>query len=410
MTAPGADRRGAPVPLMPYLAAPLAALAQGAAMALLAGEARFPWRGEFAAEGRRIGRELAASHDDIALGPELAADGLARIGTMLEGIEAWQRHPFRRPQPDRPVLAEFGATRLIDFRPAGGRAVLVVPSLVNPAHILDLLPERSLLGYLAGQGLRPVLLDWGEPDRESRDFDLGGYIARIGAALDHLTDTGPPALAGYCLGGTLAVAAAAERPDRVARLALIGAPWDFAGAGGLKAAAIRVTAAMDAARLAEVIETAGAIFGAVPAPWVQEVFAQLDPLQAARKFRAFARRAGGLDERLFVATEDWLNSGPALAAPAARELLVDLQFANLSGRGRWRGVDPARIACPALVVAATRDRITPPAAAEPLARLIPGARLHRPAAGHVGMIIGGRAEAQLWSPLAAFLSGREGGG
>jgi poly(3-hydroxyalkanoate) synthetase len=51
-----------------------------------------------------------------------------------------------------------------------------------------------------------------------------------------------------------------------------------------------------------------------------------------------------------------------------------------------------------------RDRIVPPESAEPLARLIPGAVLHRPAAGHIGMAAGGNAATALWGPLADWVA------
>ena len=50
-----------------------------------------------------------------------------------------------------------------------------------------------------------------------------------------------------------------------------------------------------------------------------------------------------------------------------------------------------------------RDRIVPPESARPLAELIPGAVLHQPAAGHIGMAAGARAEAALWRPLLDWL-------
>jgi len=50
-----------------------------------------------------------------------------------------------------------------------------------------------------------------------------------------------------------------------------------------------------------------------------------------------------------------------------------------------------------------RDRIVPPESARPLADSIPGARMHTPAAGHIGMAAGAGAEQALWAPLAAWL-------
>ena len=61
--------------------------------------------------------------------------------------------------------------------PQIGPAVLVVPSLINRYYVLDLLPERSFLHHLAQQGLRPLVVDWGEPGTAERDFTLTDYIA-----------------------------------------------------------------------------------------------------------------------------------------------------------------------------------------------------------------------------------------
>ena len=36
---------------------------------------------------------------------------------------------------------------------------------------------RSLVRYLAGQGMRPLVVDWGTPGEEERHFDLSDYIA-----------------------------------------------------------------------------------------------------------------------------------------------------------------------------------------------------------------------------------------
>src|SRR5437762_5761256 len=63
-------------------------------------------------------------------------------------------------------------------------------------------------------------------------------------------------------------------------------------------------------------------------------------------------------------------------------------FRSIAGRP----VDPAVLRVPAFVAAPARDRIVPPESARPLARLIPGAMLHEPAAGHIGMAAGRSAD------------------
>ena len=129
-TAP--DRSGAPSPLIPYLATPLGALGQAAQLAPLAADPRFPWHPAVARRGAEIGRAMKAM-TGTDCGPAVLREGLAGLRRMLDGIEAWRAHPARRPAEDRPVLAAFGNTRLLDYskKGASGRRVLLVPSLVN---------------------------------------------------------------------------------------------------------------------------------------------------------------------------------------------------------------------------------------------------------------------------------------
>jgi poly(3-hydroxyalkanoate) synthetase len=139
------------------------------------------------------------------------------------------------------------------------------------------------------------------------------------------------------------------------------------------------------------------------------MFALLDPGAVADKYRAFARLPPDSDRaRLFVALEDWLNDGVPLAAPVARECLAGWYGANTPAAGQWRiaglAVNPAAIALPAFVAVPGRDRIVPPASARPLAALIPGAALHEPAAGHIGMAAGSGAERALWQPLRNWIA------
>src|SRR5687768_13997197 len=79
---------------------------------------------------------------------------------FLEGLNTYWRHPYRRRPRLLPVLWQDGPARLLDYGPAGAPPVLVLPSLINRAYILDLMPGRSLMAHLAAAGLRPLLLDW----------------------------------------------------------------------------------------------------------------------------------------------------------------------------------------------------------------------------------------------------------
>ena len=322
--------------------------------------------------------------------------------TLLAGIAAYRRHPYQRTLIDPAVVWEEGECRLLDYgNGRSGPPVLFVPSLVNRAYVLDLAPGRSMMRWLANQGVRPLLLDWGWPGPAERGFTLTDYVAgRLFRALDTVNE--PAVLAGYCMGGMLAMAAALLRPAAVRGLALLASPWDFHAAD-----------AMRARRLGEMLPLYDPVLdatGTLPVDSIQALFALAEPGAVAAKYRAFA----GFDQSSaaaasFVALEDWLNDGVPLAAPVARETLGGWYGANTPARGVWqvadRPVDPSALDTPTFIAIPDRDRIVPPEGALPLARLIPRAVLHRSPAGHIGMAAGPRAEAALWAPLLGWLRG-----
>lgn len=314
---------------------------------------------------------------------------------LLRGIAAYRRHPWQRDLADPATVWSEGGSRVLDHG-GEGPAVLFVPSLVNRAHILDLMPGQSMVRWLAARGVRPLLLDWGWPGEAERRFTLTEYAAgRLGRAVAAL---GPLVLVGYCMGGMLALVAALRQPELVRALVLLATPWDFGAEG-------------DGTRLASMLpalEPAMAATGTVPVDGLQALFTSIDPGGIAAKYRAF----GAMDQASeaaarFVALEDWVNDGVPLAAPVGREALGGWYGANTPGRGLWRvggeAVRPERLDLPCFVAVPGRDRIVPPASALALAGMIPRAVVHRPASGHIGMAAGPRAEAGLWSPLLDWL-------
>ena len=340
---------------------------------------------------------------------------LRRDGELIAGIAAYRRHSWRRTLPEPPTLWTEGDSRLLDYGGAGP-AVLVVPSLVNRSWVLDLMQDHSMLRWLAAQGLRPLLLDWGWPGEAERQFTLTDYVAgRLERAIAEAARIGGGALpvVGYCMGGTLAVAATARRPDLVSGLALLATPWDFHASGAERA--------RQAADCLPLLEPLMAFNGTLPVDALQVLFTLLDPWGVGEKYRAFTRLdPAGERARLFVALEDWLNDGIPLAAPVARECLAGWSGENTPARGAWRiaghTIDPSVIERPAFVAIPARDRIVPPGSSAVLAEQIKGAVVHRPAAGHIGMAAGGNAERALWQPLRDWLrtlalsAGCDGGG
>jgi polyhydroxyalkanoate synthase len=407
---PAPHRIGEPSPLVFHLGVALAAYGQALLAAPRAGSPDFPWR--------EPGGEGFAGLDQVEVAGEIAR----RLNATVAGIEAWQAHPYRRTLPEPPALWSAGCSRLLDYGAApeaadpAGPPVLVVPSLINRPYVLDLVPERSLLRWLAGQGFRPLLMDWGAPGPAEAAFDLDAYgRERLLPALAEARRLrgGPVPVLGYCMGGTLAVGLAARAPDEVAALVTIGAPWDFASTEGLAGGLRAMIRAEQSRHTERLLDGLGLAFGMVPVAVFQLLFALVNPIQAALKFQHLARLdPDGQAARLFVALEDWLADGVAMPVGAARDLLLGWQIGNATATGRWRflgdTVDPARVAAPALVVCGTADTIATPPLARPLARALAHAETIAPRTGHVGMVVGSAARAQVWRPVADFLAAHVG--
>ena len=297
-----------------------------------------------------------------------------------------------------------GTTRLLDYGIGGqGRMVLFIPSLINRGYILDLSEQRSLMRDLAKRGFRPLLVDWDAPGDQEAGFSLDDYIAgRLHNALQAACglNQGPVAVAGYCMGGTLAMGLTALAPEQVSALVLMAAPWDFSAIDPAKTRVLET--------MIPVFDTLLKVTPTLPVDVLQAMFASLHPTLTAHKFRALASlNMRSAKARHFVALEEWLNDGVALAGPTARECFRDWYIENLPGRGTWkiasRAVLPETFELPSLVVVPLHDHIVPPGSSLPLADKLPQADCLEIQAGHIGMVAGTRAKTTLYSPLAQWL-------
>ncbi len=400
------DRRLTPRPLPAHLASAILLWlsSRGALTNLASGLPLWSSSGNAAEKLRALAGEIGRFGAE-AIAAALDRELSGRADRFLAGLDAYRHHPFRREEPDAAVVWREGNARLLDYGREGGPGVLIVPSLINRYYVLDLLPERSFVRHLAGRGLRPLLLDWGEPGDIERDFTLTDYIAgpleeAMKAAAE--LSSGAVGVIGYCMGGLLALALALRSSDETACLALLATPWDFH--------AERVE---QARLLAATVEAALVAPGNAPLALdvIQGLFLALDPFLAERKFIRFA----GLDQegaaaRDFVALEDWINDGVPLAHNAALECARSWYRDNDPVREEWHvagePVRPREVRAPSLVVLPSRDRIVPPLSAEPLATAIPGASVLRPPFGHIGMMASASAPETVWQPIAEWLRTR----
>jgi polyhydroxyalkanoate synthase len=337
------------------------------------------------------------------------------LGAQRAVANAWLDLAGLRPQAPplartpRDELALEGGARLLHFRATAagsGAPLLIVPSLINRWYVLDLRPGASLVEALVGAGLDVWLLDWGAPEAEDRYLDWEAVLARLGRAARRVQrETGKPKLAllGYCMGGTLTAIHAARHADAIAALVTLAAPIDFARGGMLRT--MVDPRWFDADAIADA--------GNVAPSQMQAGFTALRPTLDLAKLVSMPDLAtDGKAREAFLALEAWASDNIAFPAEAYRRYIGELYQGNelASGTHRVDGkpVTLSAIACPTLVITASRDAICPPPAAGALLELV-GAKdtaTIEVAGGHVGAVVGSRAAREMYPALTQWLRAR----
>ena len=313
----------------------------------------------------------------------------AELGrNALAGLLRYEQAPRTLSRQVRPAVHRAGGACLRNCGGSGPPLVLV-PSLINPPNVLDLDPEVSLADACAGMGRSVLLLDWGSA-RDRSALSVAGHVSELLLPLLGQLDQ-PPALAGYCLGGTMAIAAANLAP--VERIVTLASPWNFSTYPEDGRSAL--------ASLWSHARTAAYSLGALPMEVLQSAFWSLDPNRTVAKFAKFAALPeDSPQERRFIVLEDWANEGEPLPIPAARELIEDFFGDDLPGRGKWvigGQVITDALDIPALHLTAGDDRITPAVTAP-----VGSGTVTNIDSGHVGMIVGS-ARRELLDVLRPFL-------
>lgn len=366
-----------------------------------------------------------------AMGTTAARQTLAVAEAALkQGLEAWGQVPgdidwmafnagvsrFTGLRDDRitgvrdwPEVARAGRVALLE---AGGvgPVVVLVPSLINKGYVLDLLPGFSVVEALVGAGFRVMVVDWGIPvisDQSSVISKPGLGLAEV--VVGHLVPLlqkaaevhgGAVGVLGYCMGGTLSVAAASLLGDGViAKLALAAVPWDFS----------QTASAAHAKQSRAVLEPWLGGQTLVPPEVLQRYFWLLDPWSPVRRLMAFGKEADPARVAHMVAIERWLWDGLPMDGPVAAQMMRGWYDENLPMRGEWRiggeVISPMALRMPVWLAVPQRDVLVPPASSLALLGQVRGAQVVSCATGHVGLVCGRRAKDEFYQPLARWLGG-----
>lgn len=328
-----------------------------------------------------------------------------RAEAFLTGLLRYTETPYRRTLKEPPAIWRRGNARLLDYseHDADGPVVLFIPSLINRYYILDLDEERSLLRHVASTGACTMVLDWGAPGKHEKDFSCADYIVDIlcqAIEFLHQTTGKKITLAGYCMGGVMAIAATLIKHQSVNSLSLFATPWNFHCQS--------FSPFILSTSWHSTIEAMLSKKDMLAADAIQSLFYWTDPWVFENKFRRFAEMEDDKEIDEFVALEQWVNDGVPMTVAAARECLLGWAQENQLADGRWqiadKKINPKEIKCPVFMVMPENDHIVPKDCAEPLARILWKAKIIRPHAGHVSMIVGKNAKKEVWAPFVRWLT------
>jgi polyhydroxyalkanoate synthase len=312
------------------------------------------------------------------------------------------------------VVFESGTIRLLRYRretPAvHAEPMLFCYALINRHYILDLQPDKSVVQRYLDRGFDVYMIDWGIPSEADRHLTLADYVSGFLAEVVNfiLRQHGRSDLhiLGYCMGGTMATLYAALHPEHVKSLTLVAAPIDFSGRESL----LNVWTQREYFDVDAFIDA----HGNCPAVFLQSCFLVAKPVQnLLEKHVTFFER---LDDAQFVtnyfAMECWVNDNIPVAGETFRGFVKSFYQDNQLVRGEFhlgdRRVDLGNIACPLLVLTAHQDHLVAPASTE---GILPHVRSSDTKtmtidAGHVGLVVGGKAHKVFWPEATGWLADR----
>ena len=298
--------------------------------------------------------------------------------------------------------------------------LLLVPPLGVTTETFDLLPQRSLVRYMAARGFHVYLIDWGKPEKRHAGLGLKDYaIDMFGTALEEVrrhSGVKDVSLMGWCMGGLLCLMHLGFTQDRhIRNLITVASPIDLRGGGIVaRAATVLNTPARLVRKFSSLrLHMLDPIRLHAP-PWLTTLaFKMTDPVGSITTYWDLLARLWDRDfVESYSTTADYLNNMLLYPGGVIQDMVVKMAIDNQLAAGRIevrdRVADLTKIKANMLVYAGTSDILVPPSIARRIVdvvaskdkefRIAPG--------GHMGVILGSNAPGSVWESAAQWLDSR----
>lgn len=298
--------------------------------------------------------------------------------------------------------------------------LVLVPPLGVTTETFDLMPERSLVRYMAARGYKTYLIDWGKPRREHAHLGLKDYADEMfTTALKKIrkhAGVQEVSLMGWCMGGLLCLLHQGMAQDpHIRNVVTIASPIDLRGGGIVAGAAQALNGPAELIRRYTDFR-----LGHINPAWLRSPgwmttlsFKMTDPIGSITTYWDLLTR---LWDRRFVesysTTSDYLNNMLMYPGGVIQDMTVKIAVDNKLASGKIEIGDKLaeldKIDADLLVFAGETDILVPPPIARKLVdvvasedkefRVAPG--------GHMGVILGSGARAAVWAETADWLETR----
>jgi poly(3-hydroxyalkanoate) synthetase len=278
--------------------------------------------------------------------------------------------------------------------------VLIVPKAGHTGQACDLSERNSLVRTLMESGLSPFYLLEGKEPSPGKPLNLDGLITADKECLGWIGE--PVNLIGICQGGVEATILSAVHPGLTASLTVALAPINTGVGGGYIQDVIKY---VPEGYFRQVVNFWGGVYPSFLQIWA---FKLMHPERHffSDYFELLNVVGDRVAEERRNAFRNWYETGQDIPAWMLDVLPIFYDNALIAGSLKVNGepVNLRRISCPLVLVAGSRDDITPPEQTLSMSRFVstPTGRIHKYLVdgGHFGGFMGSGALKTVWPDVA----------
>ncbi len=302
------------------------------------------------------------------------------------------------------VIHQDEKVRILHYKSNDGKyPLLIVYSMINRYHIMDISKDKSLVKKLLDNGVDVYLIEWGNI-KHGEQLSLKDYVDDIDLAVNkikQITNKDKISMLGYCWGGIPALIYAALHKDNLNSLILMAVPIDSSKDNTTLS---RWTKAMDAKKFVKE-------YGHMDGQLLNMVFIMRNPIRyTILKYANLMKRIHDLDFLdTFLAVERWLYNTPIIPGKLYQEVLDYIYKDNMliSNRLELDGkrIDISIIDLPLLTIVAENDDLTSAASTLAINDHVSSKDKHTISipGGHIGLCISSIAHKKLWPEVARWI-------